>query len=215
MTRIKLTEKTVYTFDELSDEAKENARNWWRECEEQDWQGGEFVIDDASTVARIIGIEFDTRPVKLMGGGTRNDPTVYWSGFYSQGDGACFEGSYSYAKGASKAIREYAPQDTTLHAIADGLQKVQKCHFYSLAARMTHRGGYYHSGYMSVDVEDNRDSYRDIRESEDLIKDLMCDFADWIYSRLQDEYEYTMSAENVDEAIRINGYEFDENGRIN
>lgn len=215
MARVQVTEKTLFTFDELSDEAKEKAREWWRECEAQDWRGAEFVIEDAKEVARILGIEFDTRPVKLMGGGTRHDPIVYYSGFWSQGDGACFEGSYSYAKGASKAIREYAPQDRTLHAIADGLQRVQKDHFYKLCARMTHRGYYYHSGCTSVDVGDERDSYRDIGESEALIKDSMRDFADWIYSRLRDEYEYTMSEEHVDEAIMANEYEFDESGWIN
>ena len=39
-------------------------------------------------------------------------------------------------------------------------------------------------------------------------------FADWIYRQLKEEYEYRMSDENVDESIRINEYEFDENGRI-
>lgn len=214
MARVQVIEKTLFTFDELSDEAKEKAREWWREIEAQDWNGAECVFEDACAVAPILGIEFDTRPVKLMGGGTRHDPIVYYSGFWSQGDGACFEGSYGYAKGASKAIREYAPQDKTLHAIADGLQRVQKDHFYKLVARMTHSGHYYNSGCMTVAVEDDRDSYRDIGESEELIKCLVRNFADWIYSRLRDEYEYTMTDENVDEAIRINEYEFDESGRI-
>lgn len=214
MSRLQVTEKTVYSFDELSDDAKETARTWWRDSEAQDWNDSEFVIDDAKRVAAILGIEFSTSTVNLMGGGTRQKPCVYWSGFWSQGDGACFEGSYSYAKGSRKAIREYAPQDKTLHAIADSLAEVQKRNFYQLAAYMKHRGFYYHSGCMVVDVEDSRDSYRDIGDAEETVKQAMRDFADWIYDQLESAYEYSMSDDNVDEAIRANEYEFDDSGNI-
>lgn len=206
-------ETTVYTFDELSDTAKERAREWWRNAESADFDAS-ATLEDAERVAEIIGIEFATRPVRLMGGGTRGESVVYWSGFSSQGDGACFEGTYRYAKGAAKAIRAYAPTDTRLHAIADELQAVQSKAFYRLEASMAHRGHYYHSGYMSVSVEDREDSYRDVSRFEDDITDAMRDFASWIYRQIGAEYEYAMSDENVDESIRINEYEFTESGDI-
>lgn len=40
----------------------------------------------------------------------------------------------------------------------------------------------------------------------------MREFADWIYSRLEAEYEYQNADEQVDESIRINEYEFAEDG---
>ena len=52
------------------------------------------------------------------------------------------------------------------------------------------------------------------RSIEEDTRDLLRSFADWIYRQLKEEYEYRMSDENVDESIRINEYEFDENGRI-
>lgn len=203
-------ETTVFQFSELSDSAKETARNWWRELEAQDFDA-EFVIDDAQHMAAILGIEFDGQPVKLMGGGTRTKPTVYWSGFGSQGDGACFEGYYSYAKGAAAKIRKEAPEDKELHRIADALQECQRKSFYRLRARCKHSGHYYHSGCMSVDVTDFDYPYRDIENGDDLIQALR-DFADWIYAQLEREYEYRMSDECVDESITINEYEFDASG---
>jgi len=214
MPRVQVTEKIVFKFDELSDDAKEVARAWWRESEAMYMSDSEFVIEYAEWVAAILGIEFSTRSVGLYGGGTRQKPCVYWSGFYSQGDGACFEGSYSYAKGSAKAIREYAPKDKTLHAIADSLAEVQKRNFYRLVASISHRGHYYHSGCMSVDVEDSGNPYRDIGDAGEIVTQAMRDFADWIYDQLRSEYEYVMSDEHVDESIRINGYEFDESGNI-
>ena len=204
--------ETVYRFDELDDRAKERARDWWRNLEDQDFDT-EYVIDDAQRMGAILGIEFDTKPVKLMGGGTRYDPVVYWSGFSSQGDGACFEGRYAYAKGAAKRIREEAPRDTELHRIADALQSAQRRAFYRLEARCRHRGHYYHSGWMSVDVSDAGDEYRALPDGiEDEITDALRGFADWIYRRLESEYEWRMSDEQVDDAITANEYEFDATG---
>lgn len=59
---------------------------------EVDSDFAEYVIESFVQGLEEAGIEMDTRPVKLMNGKTRHDPVVYWSGFWSQGDGACFAG---------------------------------------------------------------------------------------------------------------------------
>lgn len=212
---------TLYTFDELDQSAKETARNWYREGIDSDDIAN---TDDWESVAEILGIAFATRSVQLYGGGTRQEPKVWWTGFYSQGDGASFEGSYSYAKGASKRIREYAPQATALHRIADDLQRVQAKHFYQLCATIKQGGHYYHSGTMSVDVEradgkelasgdwDRSGVYRPA-DAEEVVTQAMRDFADWIYSQLEAENDYRNSDEVVDEEILANGYTFEENGK--
>ena len=76
--RIETTTQNVYTFNELSDTAKESARDWYRSDPFPDWH--EFVIDGAKEVGALLGIEIDN---------------IWFSGFSSQGDGACFTGSYS------------------------------------------------------------------------------------------------------------------------
>lgn len=199
------TVKTVFTYDELSDKAKEKARDWFRESN-CDYEWFEYVYEDADNIAKILGIELDRK--------RGNTPDIMFSGFYSQGDGACFEASYSYAKGAVKAVKDYAPNDTELQRIAKLLQDTQRRNFYRLTATTKQRGHYYHSGCMSVSVEDSENQYRDIGDSEDDITQAMRDFADWIYKRLENEYEHLNSDETVESNIIANEYEFDEEGNI-
>lgn len=195
----------VYQFAELDAAAKEKARNWYRQYVFSDSCDWDYIYDDAAECAHILGIDIARRR------GT-NEPCIYFSGFSSQGDGACFEGSYAYKKGAAKAIRQYAPEDCELHRIADELQAVQKRNFWRLQASMTHRGHYSHSGCMDVDVEDSTERYRDLGDAEEEVRDLMRAFANWIYSQLRAEYEYQSSDEAVEEAITANEYEFTEDG---
>ena len=206
-------ESTVYRFDELSDTAKERARDWWRNCAEgDDWY--DSIYEDASSIAKILGIEFDQKPVKLMGGATRYNPCIWFSGFCSQGDGACFESRYSYAKGAKKAIREYASQDETLHRIADDLQDIQRRNFYRLEAKTRHSGRYYHSGCMNVEVFNKESGNEICGDSEKDLTTILRRFADWIYKQLVVAYDYYYSDENVDESMRLNEYEFTEEGKL-
>lgn len=210
---MRMIEVPLFKFDELSDKAKEKARDWWRRCEDQDLDL--LDRDDVEQIANILGIEFDQATVKLMGGGTRGRPKINWSGFSSQGDGASFEGRYDYAKGMVKKIKEYAPKDEEIHRIADELFDLQKKNFYKIEARMKRGPGsnfYSHSGTMSVDVYLRGEDAP--REIEDSVKQLMRDFADWIYSQLEKDYEWRMADEQVDDNIRANEYEFDENGEI-
>lgn len=205
------TRNTVYQYDELTDEAKERAREWYRRaCDGDDyWQ--ESVIEDAETCAKILGIEIDQRQVKRMDGKYNEHPKIWFSGFSSQGDGACFEGRYQYRKGAAKAIRQHAG-DPELWAIADALQDAQRGVLYSARARMQHSGHYVHSGCMAVSVECERGGDEARGEAESVIEQCMRDFADWIYKQLETEYDYQNSDEQVDEMIRANEYEFEEDG---
>ena len=208
-----IAEVMVYSFDELNNRAKQTAREWFRSGINEDFDISNSE-DDFEECAKRLGIEFDGRTVKLHGGGNRVKPTIYYSGFNSQGDGACFEGSYSYKKGATKLIAEYAPKDRELNRIALALQDVQRRNFYRLTASMSHSGHYYHSGCMAVSVEDSGNEWRNLGTDDETIRQLMKDFADWMYDRLEKEYEHIMSDEYVDDCIRINEYTFTENGDI-
>lgn len=186
-------EVTTYSFAELSDDAKEKAIEKFRDTnvDYNDWY--EFVYDDAKTAGSLLGIEIER---------------IYFSGFWSQGDGAMFEGRYEYCKGALKAIKDEYPTDTELHSIAENLQKIQRRYFYGLDIRTEHRGHYYHENTMHVTTFD-----RDGREIEiDAMDDTLRDFCRWIYNRLETEYEHLTSNEVVKETIEANEYEFMENG---
>lgn len=189
--------KEIYTFDELSDEAKQAAIEWYRSGDEFEF-AAESVIDDCKEIASLIGIDTDH---------------IYYSGFCSQGDGACFTGDYRYKKGALKAVMCYAPLDTKLHGVVKQLQAIQARHFYSLTASVAHRGHCYHEFCTDIDVNDKRDI--DVSpDTESDLKDTLRYFMQWIYSRLESEYEYIQSYEYCIEGIQANEYEFYGNGSV-
>lgn len=214
MPRTIIEEKTAFKFDELDESAQERALDYFRQfaCEEPFWF--DFIYDDCATIFDILGID-SRKPVKLINGKTRYEPEIYFSGFWNQGDGACFVGNYSYRKGSAKAIRAHAPQDSELHRIADGLAELQRKSFYSLSARLTHTDWYHHSHSVTIDVEDSRRSYGDCdSDVADSVAELLRDLMDWIYKQLESEYEYQTSDDCLRENIDANGYEFDESGRL-
>ena len=204
---------TVYQFPELSDAAKEKARSWYREFgPHDDWW--DAVYEGFERVCEILGIRLKTAPVRLMGGGTRAKPCIWFSGFWSQGDGACFEGHYRHAKSAAREIRAYAPTDAGLHRIADTLQAVQRRNFFQLRATVTHRGRYYHEHCMAIAVDRDSPAGQDMTaDAEDVVAQALRDLARWLYRQLEREFEHLNSDEAVDEAIAANGYTFTEAGR--
>jgi hypothetical protein len=212
MPRTEVIERKIFKFAELSPRAKERARQWWRDGFDDDLV--DLNSDDFGTIAGILGIEFDYDYHDTVGGQRRGSPRILYSGFSCQGDGACFEGRYTYAKGAPKAIRAYAPKDERLHAIADALQAAQRPHFYKLEARVKHSGHYYHEYCTDIEVTDGDDyGSRDLTEASKAITEALRDFMRWIYRQLEADYEYQMSDESVDESIECNEYEFDEEGK--
>jgi hypothetical protein len=207
-------EKTLFKFDELDDSAKEKALNYFREsaCDDSYWY--ESIYEDCAAIFDILGISSE-KPVKLMNGSTRYEPAIWFSGFCSQGDGACFEGSYSYKAGSCKKIREHAPQDSELHSIADDLRDLQRKAFYSLSATVKHSGHYYHEYCTSIDVEDSRRPYGDTdSDTEKEMSEILRRLMKWIYRQLESEYEYQTSDETLAENIRANDYDFDESGNL-
>lgn len=188
----------IYSFSELSEEAKEKAISSVRDNEHYlsyDWYDG--VYSDFKMIAAIVGIDITE---------------IYFSGFCSQGDGACFTGNYSFNKGSLKNIKQYAPKDHRLHAIVKSLQEVQSNYFYKLSAQITHNDRYYHSNSVSIGVNHENENltlpytknYRDGTGVDEALRGLM----DWLYSTLEKEHDYLMSDEAVVEHIEANELEF-------
>ena len=207
-----IVEITVYTIDELSDAAKEAARAWYREsCLDFEWY--DFVYEDFETICGILGITLATTPVRLYGGGTRDKPQIFWSGFSFQGDGASFAGYYSHAKGAGRAIRAHAPQDTELHRIADELQALQRKNFCQLNAAVRQRGRYCHEHTMTIEVERHSPTWQPpTDDAEDAVTEAMRDLARWLYRQLRQEYEHLTSDEAIDETLAANQWSFTASG---
>ena len=69
-----------YEVNELSSEAVERAHDDWLNAGASDFDS-QYVIEDMTECAKELGITVDN---------------IYYSGFSSQGDGACFVGHYEY-----------------------------------------------------------------------------------------------------------------------
>src|SRR3990167_4895029 len=65
----------VFTYQELEGKAKENARNWLQELETSDSDWSMSTIETEKEELQKVGY---------------SKPVIMFSGFGSQGDGACF-----------------------------------------------------------------------------------------------------------------------------
>ena len=193
------TKKTkVYPFAELTDDAKQTALEQLADINvDHEWW---YDFEDKKEVAKLMGIDIDN---------------IYFSGFSSQGDGACFEGNYAYNKNSVKLVMDYAPLDTELHRIVKALQAVQKTAFYGITASVNQSGHYSHKYCtdISVDMPESIGQEK-FTEIEDTVVELLRDYMDWIYKQLQTEYEYLTSEEAIIETIEANDYEFTADGKL-
>ena len=201
-------ETQVFTFDELSDKAKEKVRNDYRQnnTDFSDFYATD-CIDNAADVAELFGL--DIRQTRKSSG--KYAPSVFYSGFCSQGDGLAFDGKYAYKKGSLSAVKKEYPADTELHSIVAQLQQAQSKVFYRATADCSTSGFRDNTQRVSVNI-DNWPSNASSAEND--ITQALCDFSDWIYKRLESEYEYLDSDECIDETLQVNEYEFTVDGKI-
>ncbi len=206
---------TIYRYSELSDEAKQRAREWYLSGFDFD---AEPTLDDLGTICDLLGITLDTRPVRLHGGGTRQKPEIHWAGFGSQGDGLSFTGLFTYRKGCAKLIRQHAPQDTELHAIADRLTAICRPWFYRVSARLERQSSRYsheHAVSLAYAVAESQHGTEIDLPNGDAyaLLDTLRDLMRWGYSHLQADYDWQTSEEQIADMMEANDYTFDEDGR--
>lgn len=192
-------ETQAFKFSELSEKAKEKAIEQYRASFDFSFHS-EFAIDDAKTIAALFGMDIEK---------------VYYSGFWSQGDGASFFGDYRYKAGALAAVKAYAPEDKELHGIVKRLQDVQRKRFYGISCRILQRGNYHvHEYTMLVDeifINGNR-VYFDTGDIENEVIDCLRDYARWIYKNLKSDYEFQTSPEEIAEYFNQSETEFTVDG---
>lgn len=193
---MRVIETKVFTFEELNSEARMKAIESFQHINVKSDFWHDNVIDDAKQIGALMGIDIDK---------------VYFSVFWSQGDGACFTGTYAYKKGSVKAVKEYAPRDEDVHSIAERLSAIQKDNFYKLGATIKHSGHYYHEYCTDIDVY--KDGNYTTDENDKALSDCLRDYMRWIYRQLEKEYDYQTSDEVIIDTIEANEYEFTEEGK--
>lgn len=224
--------KTVYTVKELEGNAQEKAFDWLREVN-LDYGWWEFVYEDAIEIGKLMGLEIGT---------TRDgkERDLWFSGFSSQGDGACWGGRIdcNLFNGAVKRAKDYAPQDKELHRIAKACQSAYSEMIEGIRQHAT-RGEEdeavsYLKDYLDPLVVTTNDRYKAqtvegdtpsfdeeifdgsadvvIDELIGAAQEIANDFAHWIYRRLEEEHDYQSSEEQLIDTAEANEYTFDAYG---
>lgn len=193
-----------YSIERLAPKVRDEVIEKYRQTQvEYDWW--DFIYQDATVMGALIGIEIDQ---------------IQFTGFCSQGDGACFTGRYSHKPGAVKAITAACgSQDLTLIQIAEDLTLLQTTwaleHGFTFEVTIhTTTSRSYHSGVMQTGYDDDDDQYvsRAAVEMDSKIEKLMRRFADWIYRQLEQEYEHLTSDESIMESLESAGLRFSSSG---
>lgn len=191
-------------INELNEKAKERALDKLREGIEFD---DEPVIEDWKHILTCLGF---------------SDIDIYWSGFGSQGDGACFDGYWYMDRVNIEALKGYLSNQQAEEYGAWfheklALVKVAGEDPFAYTATLSHVGPYYHYGSVRFEVEAYKedefaeplfDTDEFEREFTEQCKSLMRQ----ICRDLEAEYEYQTSDEYLTETAESNEYEFDEEG---
>ena len=204
---------TTFKFADLDEKAKAKARDEARDWNvDHDWW--DYTYEDVIECGKLLGIEIKNHQSTLR-------RALFFQLSYSQGDGACFAGSYVPVPDPIKAITKRAPKDEVLLSIAKGLTVLQLTSRLAggadIEANIKTIGNDCHSSSMVIDSINfvggvsGEEPCPNVSLTNELVN-LMRRFADWIFERLRDEYEYLTSDECIDEALA--DHEFDEDGSM-
>ncbi len=223
MPHTKTTVEQLYFFEELSETAKEKAREWYREGN-LDYEWWDCTYEQVQDAAKYLGIEIDTKPQKSIGGyvkgkwdsgkeTTREETCIYFSGFSSQGDGASFLGTWkaSNMKPLEELKADFGTDEKLwgIHArLADFALRYPDAYCTSSrsSCHYSHERSTNLEAVLGEDIDYNKETHAPLEEC-------LVSFMLWIYACLEDEYNWLNSDESIDESIKMNEYEFTEDGK--
>ena len=161
----------------------------------------------------ILGVAFDTREIRLYGGGTRKGPVLSYS--IGGGDNRfTFSGTWSYNGKARRTLRASFPKDRALNDIADRLGALGRKHRGGVRCRLdakpwTHRIRLGWTEYVTrAGVTHEELPPADYDELESCVTEMQ----DWAADYLQCELDFQTSRERFVEDCSDLEYLFDEDG---
>lgn len=183
--------KTVYELDEVKEKAIE--KNRYINVEFNDWNN--LLILDWKEKLEKAGF---------------SDPKIYFSGFYSQGDGACFDCNSFDISRLLKNLNFTDKEKARILEIQDDFSiTIEKNGF---ANHYNHE----RTRYTNIDsfyIENEKDKNL-LFDLEKHIEQLRLDLCRKIYNDLEDEYYYLTSDQAVYDTLQANEYYFEESGKI-
>jgi hypothetical protein len=220
---------TTYTYQQLTDEAKEKVKQWWYEHGLWDeWYDDTYerFKEEGYALGFLVG-------------------KINFSGFYSQGDGACWSGQIDVAQWLKTHTSDSIARDAWIQLINEDFTEKHIPVGYS-------NNHYSHSGTMSVayweglldddykfdeeqwDHRLNKDSifkgmhfkdllniitssdfeFKSMGDLAEAIEQSARDYADELYKQLREEYEYLTSEKNLIESCEANDWQFNNEGEM-
>lgn len=198
-------ETKVYQYDELTDEAKQKAREWYANTVLDDPGWCEGAIEYIADVGKIVGIIVDSK----RGHGY----SLYFD--LDRENYVTFDGMYRYEKGWREAVRKEWGKDA-LTKNAESITTLRFLQEFS-AQEWALQAPYFWGVGCDCKSGNHGEQYVDTisffdhgpgRETLDLIRT----FREWAWDTLSREAEWWTEDARVEEAIRENEYEFDEAG---
>jgi hypothetical protein len=192
---MRLIQQEIFTIDELDTKAKNKAIEYARESLElsdPDW-----IIEEFTSLLEKLGF---------------SDVKIYYSGFYSQGDGACLTGRYSYDSIGLDWIKENWPEIPCYDTI-QALQELGKVLYidYDTTPKIYHSGRYYHSNTMYTEYDSSYQPDNLLPKIDSLLDEFLGyakELAGYLYEMLEDDYNDCSSEESIIEFYNANDYEF-------
>lgn len=220
--------ETTYKYQDLSDSAKETARQWYLEGMDYEWYDGvyEMVIEDGKEKGFYIN-------------------EIFFSGFYSQGDGASWIGKVDVRQWIETHCEDSIGVSAWCQLIQEDfidkhIQVMRSGHYchentmqfcnwdFELDAdpNGAHSNGFPMGRSNSIfegmewklllDIinADDACQYKNPEQIEQAVAESCKDYARDIYQRLREEYEYLCSEEMMIDHFDCNNYQFTEEGKL-
>jgi hypothetical protein len=192
----------LYTFDELTPEAQKKALDKYR-----DWNVNGWNTD--SWADYMIEETFKEELTEL---GYIN-PKIMFSGFGSQGDGACFTCDDIDVAEVLRRLTNIKDEKTLL--LNWGLL-INNHKSEEVTMNIEHSGRYYHAHSTTLDISNNRDNdavlETMVTEFYELCSKEIVELGNSLYKRLEKEYDELTSDEAIKEAWLDNEYYFTADG---
>ncbi len=205
----------LYRFDELSSQAQEKAlRELWDINVNYNWW--EDTIDNWDAELEKQGF---------------TNPKIYFSGFYSQGDGACFDcDGFDYDAILNSFVSEFDSEDmlalcsddtamlkcfrnhrdTFINLLSDSCETLIQAN----STRYCHEHTRSLVLYRNFDRNRFKRIHRIVENLTEWLEEKRKELCRKIYRELETEYEYLTSDEAIRETIKANDYEFYEDGKL-
>ncbi|KZL17670.1 hypothetical protein PsAD2_03006 [Pseudovibrio axinellae] len=214
-----LLQTTAYCLTELPKNVQSRVLERYRAFYvHDDWY--QSIYEHADQAAQLLGITINRKHINTQRLCTT--PAIYFQGFCSQGDGACFEGHFSSPGNSSQIVANiaaFSPEDVDLLNIAKRIQHLLVHTDDQLTATLTHNGSRYsHPSTICVDAELVSESDETIEAItppqgiETELTEALRHFMGWIYRKLEREFEYLTSDAQIAEALNSNSFLFTEFG---